>query len=325
MSGNVRNALTWLAGILLLGLAGLIGSTLPHGSEARTVEAAPGARQAPASGGSTKAAFAPPPESAIPDDEFGKMVRLGESIFRDTQEHAKQFVGNDLRCSNCHLDGGRLANSAPLWAAYVAFPAYREKDRRVSTFAERLQECFLYSMNGKAPPLGDKVLVALQSYSFFLAKGAPVGESLPGRGYPKLPEPAKLNYARGQQIYAEKCAFCHGADGQGRAMPDGQIVFPPLWGERSYNWGAGMSSIDNAAGFIKATMPFGEGNTLSDEDAWAVATFIDSQERPQDPRFNGSVAETRKEYHDSRFSMYGQTVNGVVLGEHSPPSGPIPR
>jgi thiosulfate dehydrogenase len=30
-------------------------------------------------------------------------------------------------------------------------------------------------MNGKAPPLGDPVVVALESYSFWLAKGAPVG------------------------------------------------------------------------------------------------------------------------------------------------------
>lgn len=78
-----------------------------------------------------------------------------------------------------------------------------------------------------------------------------------------------------------------------------------------------MSSITNAAGFIKANMPLSQGNTLSDQEAWDVATFIDSQERPQDPRFSGSVAETRKKYHDSPMSMYGQSVNGVVLGQSS--------
>ena len=55
-----------------------------------------------------------------------------------------------------------------------------------------------------------------------------------------------------------------------------------------------MSSINNAAGFIKANMPFSQGNTLTDAEAWDVASYVDSQERPQDPRFNGSIAETRK-------------------------------
>ncbi|MGH1571090.1 c-type cytochrome [Methylobacterium sp. P31] len=187
------------------------------------------------------------------------------------------------------------------------------------------QGCFRYSMNGKAPPLGDPALVALESYADFLARGAPVGENLPGRGYPELSEPPKLDLVAGAQVYAAKCALCHGGRGEGQATADGRIVFPPLWGPRAYNWGAGMSSIHNAAGFIKANMPFSQGGTLSDPEAWDVAAFIDGQERPQDPRFNGSAAETRKAHHDDPLDLYGQTVNGVVLGEHAPPSGTVPR
>jgi thiosulfate dehydrogenase len=86
----------------------------------------------------------------LPDGVFGKMVRLGKDIFNGTAGHAKEFVGNDLRCANCHLDGGRLANSAPLWAAYVAYPTFRSKNGHVNTFAERVQGCFRYRMNGKS-------------------------------------------------------------------------------------------------------------------------------------------------------------------------------
>ncbi|TAL83801.1 MAG: c-type cytochrome [Beijerinckiaceae bacterium] len=273
---------------------------------------------------STPAAFTPPPESAIPNNEFGKMVRLGEAIFTDTQHYAPGFVGNSLQCANCHIDRGRLANASPLWAAYVVYPAYRSKNKHVNTFEERLQGCFRFSMNGKAPPAGDKVLVALQTYAYFLAKGAPTGVSLPGRGYPRLKKPAKLDYAHGQEVYASHCAVCHGAEGQGQFSAQGDTVFPPLWGAHSYNWGAGMHSISTAAAFIKANMPLGEAGTLSDQDSWDVATYIDSHDRPQDPRFNGSVSETRKKYHNSAMSMYGQKVNGVVLGENSPPSGTVP-
>lgn len=292
------------------------------GSTAPVVSVTPSSAAKPAAHAAT---FTPPDESEIPNNKFGDMVRLGEAIFTDTQRFASGFVGNKLQCVNCHIDRGRLANASPLWAAYVVYPAYRAKNGHVNTFEERLQGCFRFSMNGKAPPAGDKVLVALQTYAYFLAKGAPTGVSLPGRGYPKLKKPAKLDYAHGQEIYAAHCAVCHGAEGQGHSSARGDVVFPPLWGAQSFNWGAGMGSISNAADFVKANMPLGEGESLSDQDAWDVAAYIDSHERPQDPRFNGSVAETRKKYHDSAMSLYGQTVNGVLLGEKSPPSGILPQ
>jgi thiosulfate dehydrogenase len=260
------------------------------------------------------APFDPPAENTLPEGDFGKQVKLGEQIFLHTGQYAGRYVGNTLTCANCHLDAGRKADAGPLWGAYISYPAYRSKNGHVNTFAERLQGCFNYSMNGKPPPLGDPVLVALESYAYWLSTGAPVGGKLAGRGYPKLPAPAlKADYTRGGAVYAQHCAVCHGADGQGQRS-NGQTVFPPLWGAQSFNWGAGMHEIQNAAGFIKANMPLGLGGTLTDQEAWDVAIFMDSHERPQDPRYTGSVAQTRAKYHDTPNSMYGMTVNGHVLG-----------
>ena len=270
--------------------------------------------------------FEPPAESAIPSGKFGDEIRLGEQIFRDPAAHAGKYVGNDLRCSNCHLDAGRLAGSAPMWAAYVSYPAYRKKNDQVNSYQQRLQGCFRYSMNGKVPPLGDPVLVALESYSYFLAKGLPTGEKPAGRGFPELPKPAMApDYDRGAGVYAQNCAACHGADGAGQKS-DGKVVFPPLWGARSYNWGAGMASIKNAAEFIRANMPLGLAGSLMPQQAWDVAAYIDSQIRPQDPRFTGDVAKTREAFHKSPFSMYGLTVNGKALGDPAvtPPSATVP-
>ena len=265
-----------------------------------------------------------PPDPAIANDEFGKVVKLGEAIFRNPAAHAAAYVGNTLTCSNCHLDAGRLANSGPMGAAYVSYPAYRMKNGHVNTFSERLQGCFRYSMNGKAPPLGDAVLVALESYAYVLAKGAPTGGPVPGRGYPEPAKPAQgLDFARGAAVFGAKCALCHGADGHGKSAW-GETVFPPLWGPDSFNWGAGMGSIEHAAGFIKANMPLGQGDSLSDQEAWDVAMFMDSHERPQDPRFTGDVATTRAKFHNAPMSMYGRTVAGVLLGQRSPPAGPRP-
>ncbi len=75
-----------------------------------------------------------------------------------------------------------------------------------------------------------------------------------------------------------------------------------------------MGSIKNAAEFIHANMPFGAVGTLTPQQAWDVAAYIDSHNRPQDPRFVGSIAETRTKFHNNKFSMYGETVNGKLLG-----------
>jgi thiosulfate dehydrogenase len=61
---------------------------------------------------------------------YGKLVRLGYLIFTQTTVYAAKYVGDGLECSNCHLDAGKLAYSAPLWAAYAHYPAYRTKNHQ---------------------------------------------------------------------------------------------------------------------------------------------------------------------------------------------------
>jgi thiosulfate dehydrogenase len=227
--------------------------------------------------------FTPPDPSTIPNTPLGDMIRFGRNVFVDTQKNAKPYVGNGLNCVNCHLDAGRAPNSAPLWAAYVVYPLFRSVNEQVNTFALMLEYCFRYSMNGRMPPPDSPVVVGLISYSYWLATGAPVGTQLAGRGYLALADPQRTPDAtRGQQVFTSRCAACHGADGGG--LKSGATwTFPALWGRNSYSAGAGMYKVPIAAAFIKAKMPFGQGESLSDEQAWDVAAFINSKPRPRDP------------------------------------------
>jgi thiosulfate dehydrogenase len=254
-----------------------------------------------------------PAPTDYPAGEFGKMVRLGENIFVNTPEYAKSSVGNGLTCANCHLDRGRLGDSSPMWAVFGIYPQYRKKSEKVDTLEYRLQDCFRFSMNGTRPPADSPELVAVESYVYWLSTGAPIGTALPGRGYPALPKPPSApSIERGAGVFAANCALCHGEDGHGRKV-GARYVFPPVSGPDSYNWGAGMSRVPVAAAFVKANMPFGSGTRLTDQQAWDVAAFVDSRPRPQDPRFAGSVDETRQKYH-SADDFYGQTVDGIVVG-----------
>ncbi|MFY9975713.1 MAG: c-type cytochrome, partial [Chromatiaceae bacterium] len=271
--------------------------------------------------------FQPPERDAVPDGVFGDVIREGEAIFADTNAHpvSSEYVGNGQACGNCHLDGGRLAASAPLWAAWVAYPAYRTKNKKVNTYIERVQGCFEYSMNAQAsaagrPPAADSTaMVSLVAYSYWLAKGAPTGDdTMPGRGFPRLNETDQgFDPERGAAVYAAKCALCHGEGGAGVALPDGRTLFPSLWGAESFNWGAGMHRIDTAAAFIKHNMPLGLNESLSDQESWDLAAFINSHERPQDPRYQGDLAATTKEFHGGKFDYYGRREgpDGSLLGE----------
>jgi len=88
---------------------------------------------------------------------------------------------------------------------------------------------------------------------------------------------------RGESVYAMKCAACHGPDGQGRRGANGEYLSPALWGPESFNIGAGMARLSNAAGFVKTNMPLGKGEMLTDADAIDVAAYFMRQPRPDFP------------------------------------------
>lgn len=72
---------------------------------------------------------------------------------------------------------------------------------------------------------------ALTVFSYWLAKGAPTGVALAGRGYPDVAQPpGGYDIEKGRQVCSAKCAICHAGDGQGQKVGDDH-VFPPLWGK----------------------------------------------------------------------------------------------
>lgn len=175
---------------------------------------------------------------------FGTMketIRRGHDLFINTQQLRGKNVFNNMNCSSCHMGEGRLPFSSPVWPAAVILPNYRPKNDHVNSLEERIAGCFSYSMNGTPPEYGSDDMLALATYHQWLAKGVPIyqpGNTMYGRGYPRIPEPElTVDAMRGKAVYESQCAMCHGSDGAG-VTARGDVVFPALWGDDSYNWGA---------------------------------------------------------------------------------------
>ena len=225
--------------------------------------------------------FVVPAPQTIPDGPLGDAVRRGLSIVNATRVALPGNVGNALNCASCHLNGGTVANAAPFVGLWGVFPEYFARSGRVDTLADRINDCFARSMNGKPIALDGEPMRALLAYIAWLSSGVPTGASVEGRGFAVIAAPARApDPGRGATLYTQRCAECHGADGGGLNNVGGVYGMPPLWGPQSFNDGAGMSRAAVAAAFIRTKMPLGRGGSLDDRDAWDLAAFITSAPRP---------------------------------------------
>lgn len=141
---------------------------------------------------------------------------------------------------------------------------------------DRINDCFQRSMNGIGLDRAGRDMRDIVAYLAFLSSGIPVGAELDGQGLPRL-QPIKGDPGRGVTVFKSTCVRCHGDNGQGTSLA------PPLWGPRSYNVGAGMARINTAASFIHALMPIDRAQRLTAQQAFDVATYVNTRPRPNFP------------------------------------------
>ena len=220
-----------------------------------------------------KVAFRVPDESEVTDSVVLASVRRGLALLTHTGDSLPTHVGNALVCTNCHQQGGTLRDAMPWVGVYARFPQYRSRGGTTIIIEDRVNDCFKRSMNGTPLDPESREMRDIVGYLAFLSNGVPVGAQVEGQGLPKL-DPLPGDTTRGAQIFTMRCARCHGVGG------DGTVLAPPVWGARSYNIGAGMARVRTAASFIKHWMPQDSAGVLTAQEAYDVATFVDSRPRP---------------------------------------------
>nr|WP_281493780.1 c-type cytochrome [Ancylobacter koreensis] len=265
----------------------------------------------------------------LPDDDFGRLARYGRSVVEATYAHigpavtdeAARFAGNNLACASCHLEAGLKKFGLPLVAASADYPAYSTRSGEVASLFDRVNQCMRRSLNGRPMPEDFRPMRAILAYLEVLSTNVPHDAAIAGAAAGRMPELDRAaDRARGAQVYARECADCHRRDGLGvrrnETLPQMGYAVPPLWGDDSFNDGAGLARLITLANFVHDNMPNGTSwvaPTLTPPDAWDVAAFVASQPRPR-------LAGLERDFPDLLLkpvdAPYGPFADGFSQEQH---------
>ncbi len=260
-----------------------------------------------------------------------KQLRYGKELIAHTSKYfgpagtIEKNRTNGLNCQNCHLDAGTTYFGNNYAAVAATYPKFRARSGGIENVYKRVNDCIERSLNGRALDTASEEMQAMVAYIQYVGRGVPKGKAPEGSGIKKLPllnRPADPN--RGKIVYEAQCQSCHQADGRGLiAQGAAEFTYPPLWGALSYNDGAGLYRLSNFAGYVKYNMPQGarhDAPILTDEEAWDVAAYVNSQPRPKkDIRADWPDISSKPFDHP-----FGPFADGFSAKQHKfGPFGPI--
>lgn len=226
-----------------------------------------------------EAAWSPPREADIPADSMGAAIKRGLYLLRHTTDSLPDYATGRMQCVSCHQDDGIKLTAGPLTGSHARFPKYMPRSGTVIGLADRVNYCFTRSLAGNALPVESREMTDILAYLAFISKDIPTGTKIAGAdGLVSMKDTLEGDVARGAELYVSKtCSSCHMPDGQG----NGPI--PPLWGPNSYSVGASMTREERAASFIWHNMPQTAPGSLTPQEAFDLAAFINSHPRPDSP------------------------------------------
>jgi thiosulfate dehydrogenase len=168
---------------------------------------------------------------------------------------------------------------------YSTYPKFRDRSGSQETIYKRVNDCMERSLNGKALDINSKEMKAIYAYIKWLGDEIPKGKKVKGSGIEVLPYlKTAASPVEGKIVYMQNCQKCHLSNGEGVMDSTGVMyLYPPLWGQHSYNDAAGLYQLSKLAGFIKNNMPNGinyHAPSISNQDTWNLAAYINAQPRP---------------------------------------------
>ncbi len=274
-----------------------------------------------------------PDTAELSNDDYGKLVKYGRALVVNTSYYfgpngVIAHKSNGMNCQNCHLNAGTKAFGNNFSLTASGYPRFKERSGTVETVVTKVEDCFERSLNGSKIDSNSREMKAFVAYQQWIGRNVKKGTKPEGSGIEELAfldRPADTT--RGRVVYVAKCQTCHQKDGGGipNATKTG-YTYPPLWGNHSYNIGASIYRLSKFAGYVKSNMPFGADHMheqLTNEQAWDVAAFVNSQPHP----FKNTSADwpkiTTKPY-DCPFGPYADRQFSKTQRKYGP-FGPIKK
>lgn len=274
-----------------------------------------------------------PDTSELVNNEDGKLIKYGRLLVINTSYYfgPKGVIAhksNGLNCQNCHLNAGTKLWGNNFSLSVSGYPRFKERSGKIETLVKKVEDCFERSLNGSEIDSNSHEMKAFIAYLQWIGRNVKKGIKPEGCG---IEEPVFLNRAadpaRGRLVFETKCQKCHGKNGEGVLNKQGTaFVYPALWGPHSYNIGASLYRLSKFAGFVKDNMPFGSDHKhqqLTDEQAWDVAAFVDSQPHPSKDLSADWPNPNAKPY-DYPFSPFADNLFSKDQRKYGP-YGPIKK
>jgi thiosulfate dehydrogenase len=266
----------------------------------------------------TVAIWVAPDLQALPPGPETDLVVYGKKLIENTSYYLGPrgkvaAMSNGLNCQNCHLDAGTRLNSNCLAGVASSYPKFRNRSGKLETIEFRINECMERSLNGQSLDSNSREMKAMKAYMVWLGKDYKPRSDYNIAATGPLPFLKRAaDTVAGKKVFQSRCTSCHGLDGLGLYMEDStSYKYPPLWGPNSYNVSAGMYTLSKLAGYIKYNMPYTATPLrpqLTDEEAWDLAAFINSQQRPR-KQFAYDWPDISKKPVDFPFGPYADTFS----------------
>jgi thiosulfate dehydrogenase len=262
----------------------------------------------------------PPDSNTIPRSEAGDLIRYGRDLIAHTSLYlgpkgTVAHISNGMNCQNCHLEAGTKPWGNNYSAVASTYPRYRDRSGTVESIEKRVNDCLERSLNASKPlDSTSREMRAIVAYMQWLGTNVPKGHKPLGSGIATLKNLNRpADPLKGKQVYINKCQTCHGHNGEGKEDTATGVgyLYPPLWGQNSFNIGAGLYRLSRMAGYVKDNMPFGashENSQLTEEQAWDVAAFINAQPRPF-KKFDNDWPQKNTKPFDYPFGPYADTFS----------------
>ncbi len=259
-----------------------------------------------------------PEVDTITDTKQKEQIEYGKDLIAHTAKYlgpngSVAKISNGMNCQNCHLQAGTAVFGNNYGSVASLYPKFRARSGAIENIYKRVNDCFERSLHGKAIDTAGKEMQAIVAYINFLGTNVAKGDKAEGSGLKDIAFLARAaDPAKGMVVYTARCQSCHQANGEGTFNSDNtEYIYPPLWGKNSFNDGAGLYRLSAFAKYVKYNMPQGvthENPQLSDEEAWDVAAFINSQPRRHVNVPNDWPDKTKKPF-DHPFGPYGDSFS----------------